>query len=62
MNTNMVGYLHCFFEYFQSIILDFSNFNEELNYLKNVLKNFFPTTLVDKCINMFLDKQFSQKI
>ena len=25
-------------------------------------KNYFPSTLVDKCINIFLNKQFSQKI
>ena len=46
-----------------SIVLDFSKFHEEVNYLKNVLrKNYFPSTLVDKCIKIFLNKQFSQKI
>ena len=42
---------------------DFSKFHEEVNYLKDVLKkNSFPTNLVDKCIKIFLNKQFSQKI
>ena len=46
-----------------SIVSDFSKFHEEVNYLKNVLKkNSFPSTLVDKCIKIFLNKQFSQKI
>ena len=46
-----------------SIVLDFSKFHEEVNYLKDVLKkNSFPTNLVDKCIKIFLNKQFSQKI
>ena len=46
-----------------SIISDFSKFHEEVNYLKNVLKkNSFPSTLIDKCIKIFLNKQFSQKI
>ena len=46
-----------------SIVSDFSKFHEEVNYLKDVLKkNSFPTNLVDKCIKMFLNKQFSQKI
>ena len=41
----------------------FSKFHEEVNYLKNVLKkNSFPSTFVDKCIKIFLNKQFSQKI
>ena len=56
----MVWYLHCFFEYFQ--LFRFSKFHEEVNYLKDVLnKNSFPTDLVDKCIKIFLNKQFSQK-
>ena len=46
-----------------SIFSDFSKFHEEVNYLKDVLKkNSFPTNLVDKCIKIFLNKQFSQKI
>ena len=50
MNTKMVRYLHF-------------KFLEEVNYLKYVLnKNYFPTDLVDKCIEIFLNKQFSQKI
>ena len=37
--------------------------HEEVNYLKDVLKkNSIPTNLVDKCIKIFLNKQFSQKI
>ena len=55
MNTNMVCYLHCF--------SDFSKFHEEVNYVKDMLKkNSFPTNLVDKCIKIFLNKQFPQKI
>ena len=46
-----------------SIDSDFSKFHEEVNYLKDVLKkNSFPANLVDKCIKIFLNKQFSQKI
>ena len=46
-----------------SIVSGFSKFHEEVNYLKNVLKkNYFPPTLVDKCVKIFLNKQFSQKI
>ena len=46
-----------------SMVSDFSQFHEEVNYLKDVLKkNSFPTNLRDKCINTFLKKQFSQKI
>ena len=46
-----------------SIVSDFSKFHEEVNYLKDVLKkNSFPANLVDKCIKIFLNKQFSQKI
>ena len=46
-----------------SIVSDLSKFHEEVNYLKDVLKkNSFPTNLVDKCIKIFLNKQFSQKI
>ena len=46
-----------------SIVSDFSKFHEEVNYLKDVLKkNSFPTNLVDQCIKIFLNKQFSQKI
>ena len=46
-----------------SIVWDFSKFNEEINYLKDMSKkNFLPTNLVDKCIKIFLNKQFSQKI
>ena len=46
-----------------SIVLDFSKFLEEVNYLNDVLKkNSFPTNLVDKCIKILLNKQFSQKI
>ena len=34
-----------------------------MNYLRNVLKkNPFLSALVDKCIKIFLDEQFSQKI
>ena len=45
-----------------SIVSDFSKFHEEVNYLKDMLKiNSFPTNLVDKCIKIFLNKQFSQK-
>ena len=46
-----------------SIVSDFYKFHEEVNYLKNVLKkNPFPSILVDKCIKVFLNKQFSRKI
>ena len=46
-----------------SIVSDFPKFHEEVNYLKDVSKkNSFPTNLVDKCIKIFLNKQFSQKI
>ena len=46
-----------------SIVSDFSKFLEEVNYLKDVFKkNYFPTKLVDGCIKLFLNKQFSQKI
>ena len=46
-----------------SIFSDFSKFYEEVNYLKDVLKkNSFPTNLVYKCIKIFLNKQFAQKI
>ena len=48
-----------------SIVSDFSKFHEEVNYLKDedvLKKNSFPTNLVDKCIKIFLNKQFSQKI
>ena len=46
-----------------SIVSDFSKFYEEVKYLKNVLKKkYFPSALVDKCIKIFLNKQFSQKI
>ena len=38
------------------IVLDFSKFHEEVKYLKNVF------ALVDKCIKIFLNRQFSQKI
>ena len=45
------------------IVSDFSKFHKEVNYLKDVLKNnYFPTTLVDKCIKMFLNKQFAHKM
>ena len=51
-----------FFRIF-SIVSDFSKFHEEVNYLKDVLKKkFFPTNLVNKWIQIFLNKQFSQKI
>ena len=36
--------------------------HEEVNYLKDVLNNFFVTTLVDKCIKIFLNKKIAQKI
>ena len=37
-----------------SIISDFLKFYEEVNNLKDVLKkNYFPTTIVDKCIKIF---------
>ena len=43
-----------------SIVSDFSKFHEEVNYLKDVLKkSSFPTNLVNKCIKVFLNKQFS---
>ena len=46
-----------------SIVLHFSKFHKEVNYLKAVLKkNSFPTNLVDNCIKIFLNEQFSQKI
>ena len=46
-----------------SIVSAFSKFHEEVNYLKDMLKkNSFPTNLVDKCIKIFLNEQFSQKI
>ena len=35
----------------------------DLIYLKEALKkNYFLTALVDKCIKIFLNKQFSQKV
>ena len=44
------------------IVSDFSKFHEEENYLKDMLKkNSFPTTLVEKRIKMFLNKQFAHK-
>ena len=46
-----------------SIVSDFSKFHEEVNYLKNVLKkNSFPSALIDKCNETFLNNQFPQKI
>ena len=46
-----------------STVSDFSKFHEEVNHLKDVLKkNFFPTNLVDKCVKIFLTKQFSYKV
>ena len=46
-----------------SIVSDFCKFHDEVNYLKDMLKkNSFPTTLVVKCIKIFLNKQFSQNI
>ena len=46
-----------------SIVSDLSKIHQEVNYLKDALmKNSFPTNLVYKCIKMFLNKQFSQKI
>ena len=46
-----------------SIFSDFSKFDEEVNYLKDVSKkNYFPTTLVDKCIQIFLNKQLPRKL
>ena len=46
-----------------SIVSDLSKFQEEVHYLKDVLKkNSFPTNLVDKCIKNFLNELFSQKI
>ena len=45
-----------------SIVSDFSKFHEEVNYQDVLQKNSFPTNLVDKCIKIFLNKQFSQKI
>ena len=46
-----------------SIVLDFSRFHEEINYLKDLFKkNCFPTTIVDKCLKIFLNKQFSKKV
>ena len=46
-----------------SIVSDFLKFHEEVNYLKDVLKkNYFPTSLVGKCIKIFLNKQFTKNI
>ena len=46
-----------------SIVSDFSKFPERVRYLENVSKkNYFPNNLVDKCIRIFLNKQFQQKI
>ena len=46
-----------------AIVSDFSKFHEEVNYLKDVLKKkIFPTNLVDKCVKIFLTKQFSYKV
>ena len=43
--------------------MDFSKFNEEVNYLKDELKTkYFSTTLVETCIKIILNKQFAQKI
>ena len=48
---------------FRTIVSDFSKFHKKVNYLKDVLKkNSCRTNLVDKCIKIFLNKQFSQKI
>ena len=45
------------------IVSVFSKFHEQVKYLKDVFqKNSFPTNSVDKCIKMFLNKQFLQKI
>ena len=45
------------------MVSDFFKFHKEVNHLKDVLKkNSFPTNLVDKCIKIFLNKQFSPKI
>ena len=46
-----------------SIVLDFSKFHKEVICLNDVFKkNSNPTNLMDKCIKIFLNKQFSQKI
>ena len=46
-----------------SLVSDFSKSHEEVNYLKDVLKkNSFSINLVDNCIKIFLNKQFSQKM
>ena len=45
------------------MVSDFSKFHGEVNYLKDVFKkNSVPTNLVDKCIKIFLSKEFLQKI
>ena len=45
-----------------SVVSDFSKFHEGVNYLKDILKNSCPISLVDKYIKIFLNKKFSQKI
>ena len=45
-----------------SVVSDFSKFHEGVNYLKDILKNYYPISLVDKYIKIFLNKKFSQKI
>ena len=46
-----------------SIVLHISKFHEDVNYLKDMLqKSSFPTTIVDKCIIIFLNKQLEHKI
>ena len=57
------GFIFTLFFRIFSIVSDFSKFHGEVNYLKVVLKKHcFPTNLVDKCIKIFLNKQFPQKI
>ena len=54
------GLIFTFFFRIFSIALDFYKFHGKVNYRKDLLKKYcFPTTLADKCIKIFLNKQFS---
>ena len=45
-----------------SIVLHISKFHEDVNYLKDMLKkSSFPTTIVNKSIKVFFNKQFAHK-
>ena len=45
------------------IASDFSKFNEDVQILKEILnKNHFPKILIDKCIKIFLNRRYTQRI